>query len=106
VDNVPDILRIGDKTSDVYIGMVKNQDVYVGISKNIVKRSAFWRAQGMAIEVINKQKLTRRQARAIEQAMILRHPEYLNKINSISPKRTWYKEAVEWGEAWLKANGI
>jgi hypothetical protein len=48
--------------------------------------------------------LTRNQARAIEQASILNKPSFENKINSISPMRDYYNEAVEWGQKWLKEN--
>jgi hypothetical protein len=55
--------------------------------------------------------LTRGQARAIEQALIRRNggvesAANLNIYNSISPKRDIYNQAREWGEAWLRANGI
>jgi predicted GIY-YIG superfamily endonuclease len=102
---VPDVLRIGDKTTDVYLGIWKNQDIYVGISKNVSKRMLQHGDRFDVLRKITKQKLTRRQARAIEQAILLRNPQYTNKINSIAKSRPRYKEAVEWGEAWLRANG-
>ena len=46
--------------------------------------------------------LTRRQARAIEQVMIERNPQFSNKINSISAKKEWYADARAWGEIWLR----
>jgi hypothetical protein len=49
--------------------------------------------------------LPRTEARAVEQALILRN-RGLNLRNSISPARTWYKEAVKFGVAWLKENGF
>jgi len=39
-------------------------------------------------------------------ALINRNPGFDNIRNSISPNHSWYGEAVEWGEAWLKANGL
>jgi len=39
-------------------------------------------------------------------ALINRNPGFENIRNSISPNHSWYGEAVEWGEAWLKANGL
>jgi hypothetical protein len=81
VDNVPDVLRIGDKTTDVYLGIWKNQDIYVGISKNVSKRMLQHGDRFDVLRKITKQKLTRRQARAIEQAILLRNPQYTNKIN-------------------------
>ena len=38
--------------------------------------------------------------------MIKNHPEYSNKINSISTKRDWYNDAVTWGKAWLREHGL
>lgn len=50
--------------------------------------------------------LTRGQARSVEQALIVRNGAgFENKINSISPKHSYYDDAVNWGEAWLKQNG-
>jgi hypothetical protein len=34
--------------------------------------------------------VTRGEARAIEEALILRHPGFENKIHSISPKHSYY----------------
>lgn len=50
--------------------------------------------------------LTRNQARAVEQALILRNPQYINRINSISPKRPIYNDAVKWGNDFLKGMGL
>lgn len=50
--------------------------------------------------------LTRGQARAVEQAIIAQNPGYQNLINSISPRHAWYQQAVDWGEAFLRANGV
>ena len=44
-------------------------------------------------------------ARAIEQALIERNPGFENAINSISQRHSYYGSAVDWGEAWLQANG-
>ena len=51
---------------------------------------------------ITRKPLTRREARAIEQVLIERNPQFSNKINSISPKREWYADAKAWGEIWVK----
>ena len=48
--------------------------------------------------------LERGQARAIEQAIIERNPQFENLINSISPTHHYYDEAVAWGETWLALN--
>lgn len=50
--------------------------------------------------------LTRGQARAVEQALIVRNrPNFANIRNSISPTHSYYQDAVHWGEYWLKSNG-
>ena len=49
--------------------------------------------------------LTRGEARAIEQAVIVRNPGFQNVRNSISPAHSYYHEAVGWGEQWLRARG-
>jgi len=50
--------------------------------------------------------MPRGQARAIEQAMILRNPQFENLRNSISPAHAYYNDAVRWGESWLQSNGF
>lgn len=50
--------------------------------------------------------LTRGEARAIEQALIVRNPGYDNLINSIGTQHSWYQQAVDWGETWLRGNGF
>lgn len=42
--------------------------------------------------------VTRGQARAIEQALIVRNPGFNNKINSISPTHSYYDDAASWGD--------
>jgi hypothetical protein len=39
-------------------------------------------------------------------ALINRNPGFEIIRNSISPNHSWYGQAVEWGEAWLKGNGF
>jgi RHS repeat-associated protein len=103
----------GTATTDVYIGIRAGQEVnYAGISKNPAARAAQHRATGLLddLRVITPTKLTRAQARAVEQALIERFKasgaSYLNKINSISPQKPYYNQAVTWGNAWLQANGL
>ena len=63
------------------------------------------------LTTITTQKLTRNQARAIEQALIQKYGmgknggKLSNLINSISGKNKHQKQAVAWGQKWLKANG-
>ena len=69
----------GNTNTRVYLGIIDGDTDYVGIAYDI----------------------KRRQARAIEQAMIKNHPEFSNKINSISTKRDWCNDAI----TWLKEHG-
>lgn len=41
--------------------------------------------------------LTRDEARAIEEALIRRHPGFQNRRHEISPNHSWYDDAVAWG---------
>ncbi len=101
----PSSLLKGPSNTHVYVGVRNGKINYVGISKNPAKRAAQHGNRFDRLDVLTHKPLTRRQARAIEQALINRNPHFSNKINSISPKRSWYKEAVEWGEAWLRKRG-
>jgi len=64
----------------------------------------------MIEELKNAGGLTKNQARSIEQAIIKnlgmkKNGGILsNLINSISPNRGLYDEAVEWGEDWIRKN--
>lgn len=105
-DNVPASLLKGEKDSHVYLGIKDGNEVYAGISKDVARREAQHGDKFDKLQQITDEPLTRRQARAIEQALIEGHPEFTaNKINSISPDRDRYDDAVEWGNAWLKYNG-
>jgi len=57
------------------------------------------------LERIDQSPVTRGEARSIEQALINRNASFENIRNSISPNHSWYREADEWGEAWLKSAG-
>ena len=78
---------------------------YAGISTNVTKREAKHGVRFDYLERITDSPVTRRQARAIEQALIEANPHFTNKINSISRKRDWYNDAVNWGRSWLRRNG-
>ena len=93
-------------TAHIYYGLLHNGErVYVGITNDVVRRAA---EHGLRFEVrrITEFLLTRGEARAIEQALIVRNPFFQNIRNSISPSHPWYDDAVAWGEAWLRANGL
>ena len=98
-------LLVGKANTHVYLGIRNGAAVYVGITKAPLLRQAA-HAERFTLRLITKEPLTRRQARAIEQSLIERNPGFENKINSISPSRSWYNEAKEWGDSWLKSNGF
>lgn len=79
--------------------------MYARITNNVARRQAEHGSR-FVLDPITSSPVTRGQARAIEQALIERNPGFWNKINSISPKHSWYQSAVDWGEAWLRANGL
>ena len=90
----------------VYLGIIDGEPDYVGIAYDVERRQSQHGDRFDYLREITTEPLTRRQARAIEQAMIKNHPEYSNKINSISTKRDWYNDAVTWGKAWLREHGL
>ena len=79
--------------------------IYTGITNNIGRRAGQHGNRFDGLEKITDVAVTRGQARAIEQALIIRNPGFNNKINSISPKHSYYDDAVSWGEAWLVRSG-
>jgi hypothetical protein len=43
----------------------------------------------------------------VEQAVIVRYRSQLKNVNnSISKRRSWYQEAVDWGTAWIDYHNI
>lgn len=75
-------------------------DVYVGIKNNMVRRQSEWRGTYDISRTTGG--LTRNQARAIEQVIIKNNPNYLNKINSISPSNPNYQQVIDWGTSYLE----
>ncbi|MGW0215611.1 RHS repeat-associated core domain-containing protein [Micromonospora chokoriensis] len=110
---LPDALTVGRNAAGgykVYKGYAEDGTswVYSGITKQrITTRQAQHRSSGKTFKIkpITPGFVTKGEARAIEQALILRD-KGLNEINSISPKHKYYEQAVEWGEAWLRINNI
>ena len=92
------------RETQVYLGYRDGEAVYCGISCNIVQRQV-QHGDRFDIRALSPM-MSRGQARAIEQAMIVRNPQYENIRNSISPAREYYDDAVRWGEDWLQANGF
>jgi hypothetical protein len=88
----------------VYQGVSNGKPVYVGITNNTDVRAAQHGDRFVLEELVSG--LTRGEARAVEQAIIAQNPGYQNLINSISPSHPWYQQAVDWGEVFLRANGL
>ncbi|MBQ4059847.1 MAG: hypothetical protein IJD40_13100, partial [Lachnospiraceae bacterium] len=106
-DEVPDTLLVGEADTDVYFGVKDGKNIYVGITKDVPTREGQHGERFDYLSPITKKKLTRKQARAIEQVLIeLNKGEFENLINSISSKRDWYDDAKKWGTSWLESMGI
>ncbi len=107
----PPALRGGPATTTVYFGSQGGRKVYAGIT-NDINRRAREHARGLRIDIFQVgNNLTRGEARAIEQAMLIRAggPKtkgFYNKINSISATHYYYDDALEWGQEWLIKNNI
>jgi predicted GIY-YIG superfamily endonuclease len=100
-----DWLSKGPADTHVYYGIKNGEENYVGITKDLEQRYKQHGDRFDFLKQITNTPLTRNQARAVEQALINRNSHFSNKINSISSKRPWYNEAVQWGENWLKIRG-
>ncbi|MFN3168772.1 MAG: polymorphic toxin-type HINT domain-containing protein [Phycisphaeraceae bacterium] len=93
------------KDTNVYVAYRRGQVVYVGITKQdpakrLKQHNGFWGGYKNFDDVKRvSTNITRRQARAIEQAFIEKYTlqKLENRINSISSLRTWYKTAIKWG---------
>jgi hypothetical protein len=85
--------------------MRDGKPVYTGITNNIAKRTSGHGERFDELVLVTQTPVGRGQARAIEEALIVRNSGYDNAIHSISSRRDFYDDAVEWGEAWLRLNG-
>ena len=103
-ESLPQALRGGEALTSVYKGMRDNLHMYSGITIDIIRRQREWASKYILVN-ITQEAVTRGEARAIEQALIVRN-RLDNIRNSISPIHDYYDQAVRWGEAWLKANGF
>lgn len=101
----PKALSGGPANTHVYYGMVNGKPAYAGITNDLARRQA-QHGSNYVLDPLTTSPVTRGQARAIEQALIVRNPGFNNKINSISPTHSYYDDAVSWGEAWLTRNGF
>jgi hypothetical protein len=104
---LPEALTLGKNAEEgvhVYYGTSGGKNVYAGIT-NSVERRGIEHGDRFVLNPITTEGLTRGEARAVEQALIVRNPGFENIRNSISPNHAWYQDAVDWGEAWLQRNG-
>ena len=76
----------------MYYGVRDGKNAYVGITSNIARRQAE-HGDNYVLRPITTTPVTRGQARAIEEALILRNPGFENKIHSISPRHGYYQQA-------------
>jgi hypothetical protein len=104
---LPEALTLGRNAEEgvhVYYGTSGGKNIYAGITNN-VERRGIEHGDRFVLNPITTEGLTRGEARAVEQALIVRNPGFENIRNSISPNHAWYQDAVDWGEAWLQRNG-
>ena len=104
---LPEALTVGHNAEEgvhVYQGYRDGENVYSGITNNFERRQAQHGDRFTMEQLTGEEGLTRGEARAVEQALIVRNKGE-NKINSISPNQPYYQQAVDWGEAWLQAHG-
>ena len=97
------------KVHSVYISKSNGTINYVGRTNNIARRTAEHALNGKGVvpqEVANK--LSLRQARGLEQALIEKYGmiknggTLINKINSIASSNPIYEKAVKWGFNFIK----
>jgi hypothetical protein len=86
------------------LGIRDGNLVLTCITNNLARRQA-QHGDRFVLQQVTSDSLMRGQARAIEQALIVRNPCFENAINSISPRHSYDPQTVDWGEAWLRANG-
>lgn len=75
--------------------------IYVGITKFFDQRAAYWlNKEGWDIKAIPGlfEKLSRFDARAVEQVLIETYPNLVNQINSIAISNPIYQEAITRGK--------
>jgi predicted double-glycine peptidase len=106
INRATEFLSRGPANTHVYYGIKNEARAYVGITKDVTKRAIQHGARFERLKPITAHPVTRGQARAIEQAIINNSPNFTNIRNSISPIHSWHSNAVSWGQAWLRNNGI
>jgi len=101
---LPGALAGGEANIHVYLGVRDDRPVYVGITNDLGRRQSEHSGR-FYVRQLTPSPVTRGQARAIEQALIVQNPQFENINNSISPRHPWYQDAVNWGEWWLQQMG-
>lgn len=107
-NGLPEALTVGKNAEEgvhVYTGVRNGKDVYAGITNNMSRRQ-LQHGDRFVLQQMIEDGVTRGEARAIEQGLIVRNPGFENKINSISPNQPYYQQAVDWGESWLQGHGF
>lgn len=84
----------------IYTGITK-QDLEKRLAQHVYQKKPFEKLVQQTTE-----KLTRNQARAVEQQWIEKGPNLYNKINSIAKNSEFYAEAKKWAEKYIKDHGI
>ncbi|MBO0981296.1 polymorphic toxin-type HINT domain-containing protein [Microbacterium sp. SD291] len=102
---LPSELSGGHSNTSVYLGVRSGDSIYAGITNNITRRTAQHGDRFDGLQELTASPLTRGESRAIEQALIVDNPGFQNLVNSISPRHSYYEQAVEWGRAWLSGIG-
>lgn len=100
----PKALEGGPANVDVYLGVRDGKSVYAGISNNIDRRALQHGDRFDQLRQVTTTPVTRGQARSIEQALISRNPDSRTR-STASARNEPYQQAVDWGNAWLDANG-
>ena len=106
---LPQALTVGRNARSsvhVYYGVESGKPVYAGITNNIVRRQGQHGGRFVLEQLTPAAGVTRGQARAIEEALIVRNPGFQNLRHGISPQHAWYQDALEWGNDWLKGQGL
>ena len=89
----------GNADNKVYYGIKEGKPQYTGITKQtfdarLNQHNRNGKGFSYLKDVYPGQTFTRNQARALEQYDIVNGPNALNKINSISPNRKHYDDAM------------
>lgn len=90
----------------VYHGVHAGKPVYAGITDDIARRQAQHGDLFVLDQLTPAAGVSRGQARAIEEALIVRNPGFQNVRHEISPRHSWYQDALDWGTDWLMRQGL